>query len=83
VLVMDGGGGDAITCRTLATSDTFAQIGPTLSWVLEIGITENSGDECEGTLCDPDNLPPSRLTNSTVGLRPTTPHMALGQEILP
>ena len=51
---MDGGGGDAITCRTLATSDTFAQIGPTLSWVLEIGITENRRDECEGTLRDPD-----------------------------
>ena len=37
---MDGRGGDAIACRTIATSDTFAQMGPTLSWVLDIGITE-------------------------------------------
>lgn len=29
------------------------------------------------------NRPPSRLTNSTVVLSPTTPHMELGQEILP
>ena len=36
----DGGGGVAIACRTLATSETFAQIGPTLSWVLDIGITK-------------------------------------------
>ena len=33
--------------------------------------------------CISSHLPPSRLTNSTVGLRPTTPHMALGHEMLP
>lgn len=51
---MDGGGGDAIACSTLATSDTFAQIGPTLSWVLEIGITGNRRGECEESLWNPD-----------------------------